>query len=289
MTELGVSHSFGLVAPLLVGSPHSVRYVFSFAPSPENDDPVVNSTPLRTDFTAFAHLWRSGIAKDPEDEAIRRMDAFSIGQRMGELHNIPAMWIDAHRGQFLTGEPGNALVIDIDGPELWLLYRGPTTAQCATMLVPLLSFFDAPEYTAFRAAYLHERGEAGSDVVNYIEFGYDTGWKRALDRGDYRTVIDLAQAQHDQEAERELNVTLVTLLGMSYSRLALHDKAVAVYETHWGTSIRTAPTCQIFCSVWAKLTIAPGTGRAQQRNSAKLSDASRNSPQRTAAFWMQRC
>lgn len=230
LRELGASDAFGLAAPVLVGRPQAIRYIFSFAPEPEKIYFIKKSTPLWTDFTRFLHLWRSGASETDPRKAFRRLDAFGIGELMGRLHNTPHMWLDAHREQFVRRKD-NGEMIPLDIYEhAWFLYRGPTAAQCATMLVPLLSSFDSSENDAFWVGYLEKRGDAGIDVRNYIWLGDHTGWKCALDRGDYEAVVKLVQAQRDQEPERELNANLAALLGMSYSRLGLHDQAIEVYE-----------------------------------------------------------
>ena len=252
LASLGVRDGFNLKVPRLVSSPQSIRYVCSFAANPKARDSVKESYPLRTEFTAFANLWTGyDGAKDFVSETGRRTDAMGLGQRMGEIHKIPLMWIDAHRSQFawnldksgnvdfsrrmivfdLFYDTGDGYLVIDDKASTWRLYRGPTPAQCATMLVPLLAYFENPsEYKGFCLGYLAERGQDGRRVLNYIEIGDRTGWRLALDSGDFALAAKRAKAQLDEDDSEDPDINLLSVIGLSYSNLGRYDEACATYK-----------------------------------------------------------
>jgi hypothetical protein len=237
LANLGAAWDGDLPSPQLLGSNQAIRYVCSYAVDPAVEAKTVESLSLRTDFSAFAHLWASSGAsqKPPYDEGFRKLDAAGIGQTMGDLHELPFMWIDAHRSQFAweTGRQDWERMIAFDTDEhSWPLYRKPSAAQCATMLLPLLSWFDASEFEGFFGAYVNRRGDGGLHVLHLIQFGDRTGWKLAFDAGDYNLAAQRANAQisEDEESGSEPMVSLRSLLGVSYSRLGRHRDARRVYE-----------------------------------------------------------
>ncbi|ORT53360.1 tetratricopeptide repeat protein [Streptomyces sp. CB03238] len=149
---------------------------------------------------------------------------------MGELHNMPFMCMDAHREQF-RGVKSEMWVFDLH-EHSWPLYRNPSVAQCATMLVPLLSFFDAKEFHSFSVGYTTRRGDAGRNVINLIQYGDRTGWKLSYDRKLYALAIERVNAQigEDEEAGHDPKGTQLSLLGTCYSRLNRHADAILIGE-----------------------------------------------------------
>lgn len=221
-----------LSSPILISSLGAMRYVSTSFSDPRRTG-LVESERIRTDFSAFSHLWNprqtDAAALDfPPDQYVfrleRRMRASNIGGVMGRFHNDRIYLSDAHLGNF---SDNGKIFYDVDTQHDWSLLRTPSAAQCATTLVPLLMDFDSSDYQEFRDGYRSARGDAGEDVHNCIEFGDLTGWMRYLVVKDFPQVY---QAAHLQLSRTEFSAELppaqlLRALAIACSQLQMTSEA----------------------------------------------------------------
>jgi hypothetical protein len=221
----------GFTSPHLLSNPATVRYICSFAADPDMFEDAKTSTPVRRDFSAFAHLWApSGIAADPGAAGFRILDGVALGRLMGRLHEICVMWIDAHIDQFgFSGfkELDRAFIYDLGW--MWPLYRKPTAAQCATSFAPLLPVFDTAYYEGFARGYWMVRHEAAERVFDYMESDDHTGWSRAYSIGDFSTAAEKAREQLDERPE-DPDYKLLRFIGICHARQGDQGQARMYFE-----------------------------------------------------------
>jgi hypothetical protein len=227
LTDLGVERRIDLPKPVLLGNKQAIRTVCSYSETADEDF-IVESMPLWSDFSRFANLWRE--EKPPHDAGFRKYDKMRMGKAIGEFHEIPLIWSDLHPDQIGFNKDG-AILYDIDD-DSWAIYCKPSPAQCATMLVPLLQSFDGVDFEGFMQSYIAQRGDPGEHVLNLIEHGDRTGWMLPFNRGDYELASQRAQTQvtEDDESGLEPPTFLLSLLAMSYSRVGHHAQATQVAE-----------------------------------------------------------
>jgi hypothetical protein len=216
--------------PRLVGPTPAIRLVTSYANPVPPLSAIIESTPVRKDYRAFAGLWSASpdpdadLATDPH-EAMRQIErkpkVFDIGRAMGEAHDGNMAWQAGH----------GVTVFDLQ-PSRWL-YAPPTPAQAATTLIPLMSSFSPQDWAHFRAGYVATRGDAGQRVIDLIEARDLTGWMIASRRGDAATAAGLLTEQlaADQELPPTMRPGLESALGVFLSQAGRHEEAVAAHRT----------------------------------------------------------
>ncbi len=91
--------------PTLVASEYVLRFLCAAADDPDRAaDSLVQPAHLRTNFSAFRDQWRADQASPPPPGAMgfRVIEARGIAQVLARWHEIPLMWLDAHREQFAS-------------------------------------------------------------------------------------------------------------------------------------------------------------------------------------------